>query len=122
MCENIHQKMKSCVGSWNVGVETSHYLLLLLSFRYNISTSIKRCGKPDFGHPHISLIDRLQLRIQQIYNVLVWPNHTNILQFKPVENFASIGIGELNYSNLFTEKGEPDKRIKKAILDSWQKR
>ena len=83
-CENVHQKMKSCVGSWNIGVKTSHYLLLLLSFRYNISTSIKRYGKPDFFHPHISLIDRLQPRIQQTYVVLVWPKHTNILQFKPI--------------------------------------
>ena len=40
-CENVHQKMKSCVGPWFVGIETGHYLLLLLSFRYNISTSIK---------------------------------------------------------------------------------
>lgn len=31
-CENFHQKMRSCIGPWVVSVETSHYLLLLLSF------------------------------------------------------------------------------------------
>ena len=58
------------------------------------------------------MIDRIQIRIQQIYNIIAWKNHINILQFKSVQNFDSIGIGELKYSEQFVEKGEVDERIR----------
>ena len=29
--ENVHQKMKSSVGAWNVGAEIGHHILVLLS-------------------------------------------------------------------------------------------
>ena len=63
--------MKSSIGAWNVGAEVGHYILVLLSYRYNISTSISRCGCINFGMPYMHIIDRLQIRVQQIYNILI---------------------------------------------------
>ena len=57
-CDNVHQKMKTRVSPWIIGVETSHYLLLLLRFRPNISTSINR-GEKNVGHTYLHLMDRM---------------------------------------------------------------
>ena len=110
--ENMHQKMKGTIGFWTVGAEIGYYLLVLLSYRYNISTGIKRYGDINFGNPYLHIIDRIQIRVQQIYDVLIFENYQNISLKIGDNNFVSVGIGELNYSDLYVTKGEPDERIK----------
>jgi hypothetical protein len=52
--------------------KTGHYLLVLISYRFNVSTRVNRLGRHDFGHPYLHLIDRLQDRYQQeLFNILM---------------------------------------------------
>ena len=109
--ENMHQQMKSSIGAWNVGAEIGHHILVLLSCRYNISASISRCGNIDFGMPCMCIIDRLQMWVQQIHNVIVWKNYRNLTLSLSNNSFVSVGIGELHYPEIFVSKGTPDSRI-----------
>jgi len=104
--ENVHQKMHVSVGPWGIGPRSGHYILLDLCFRYNVNAGIARCGDHDFGHPWLYFIDRIQDRVQKIWNLLIYPNHTNILAFKPTE-FVAVGIGPLSYDLKYVDTGEP---------------
>ena len=109
-CENVHHKMKACIGAWTVGPKVAHFILLLLSFRYNISTEVNRNAGINHGHSDLHYIDRLQNRILQIYGATIYPNHKNISNFHAID-FISVGIGPLHYSSMFVEQGEPDERL-----------
>ena len=58
--ENFHQKMDTAIGTWHIGARTAHNLLVLLAFRYNVTTMINRCGAYNFGHYELNLVDRIQ--------------------------------------------------------------
>ena len=103
--------MKPAIGYWNVGAEIGHYILVLLSYRYNVSAGIKRSGDTNFGHPYLHIIDRIQIRIQQIYDVLVYENYLNLSLQLSNESFTSVGLRELHYPELYVAKGEPYARI-----------
>jgi hypothetical protein len=96
--ENIHQKMRVAFGPWGVGAQTGHFLLLLISYRHNVNTGIRRCNEHNFGHPWLYFEDRIQMRVQEIFNVNIYPRHTNLAQFKGVDGFVAVGIGPLNYN------------------------
>ena len=102
--------MKSGLGPWAIEPKTAHYLLLLISFHYNISSRISRCGAYNFGHFESYLNDRIQIRIRQIFNVIVFPRHMNLLEMKP-SNLVSVGIGPLCYGDDFVELGEPHESL-----------
>ena len=110
-CENLHQKMKSAIGYWNVGAEIGHYILVLLSYRYNVSAGIKRSGDTNFGHPYLHIIDRIQIRMQQIYDVLVYENYLNLSLQLSNESFTSVGIEELHCPEMYVAKGKTDSRM-----------
>ena len=103
--------MKAAVGPWGIGAQAAHYLLILLCYRYNMSTLITRAGAYDFGHCEHYLIDRIQIRVREIFNVLIYPRHKNIMEFEGNEDFVAVGIGPLCYSEDFVTKGEPDERL-----------
>jgi hypothetical protein len=105
--ENVHQKMKVAIGPWGIGARAAHYLLLLLCFRYNVSSNIRRRGHHNFGHFELDLIDRIQIRIREIYNVQIYPLHQNLMEFKGT-NLISVGIGPLSYDENYVEVGVPD--------------
>ena len=73
--ENVHHKIKSTIGFLTVGAEIGHYMLGLISHRHIISSGIKRWGDNNFGHPCLHVIDRIQIRILKIYDVLVFENY-----------------------------------------------
>ena len=106
--ENVHQKMRVAFGPWSIGAQSGHYLLQLVSLRYNVSTGIRRCNEPDFGHPWLQFIDRIDNRLQEIYGRSIFMRHINLSQFRHVENFVSVGIGPLFYDERFVTKGEPN--------------
>jgi len=56
-----YQKMKVAFGPHGVGAEVGHYLLLLVTYKFNISTGIRRLGRPDFGTFRLDIIDRIQM-------------------------------------------------------------
>ncbi len=57
--------------------------------------------------PYHDIIDRIQVRYQQLWNYDVFPNHVNQSLFKPVKGFVSVGVRELNYDGQYVEKGDP---------------
>ena len=101
--ENLHNKMNNAVGNWGIGARTAHMLLVLLCYRYNVSGNIRRCGGHNFGHSELYLIDRIQKRVQELYNVLIWPKHKNVMDFKGKPNFISVGIGPLCFDEKYVE-------------------
>jgi len=104
--------MQVALPPWGISPQTAHWLLVCLSYRYNVNAGIKRRGKHDFGHPWHYLIDRIQIRIQEIYNVVVFPSHENALQFDSIEDFVAVGIGPLSYSADYVTTGEPHPSLK----------
>ena len=110
--KNIHQKMSIAVGSWGVGAEVSHYLLVLLCYRYNVQTGIRRYSKTNFNHPYLQYIDRIQRIINELYNIEIYTNHINISMFKAKEDFVSVGIGPLSYSDKYLKFGNPKEILK----------
>lgn len=109
--ENIHQKMKVAIGPWGIGARSAHYLLVLLIHRYNVASNIRRRGHHNFGHCELWLIDRIQIRIREIYNVLIYPRHPNVMEFKPID-MVSVGIAPLSYDADFVDKGPPDPKLR----------
>ena len=99
--ENLHQKMKIAFGTRSYGAEVGHFLLLLVSYRYNLTTGYRRDGKYNFGMSRLDIIDRIQIWNEQIFNVNIFPSHENSFQFKPIEDFIAVGIGPLNYKKEF---------------------
>jgi len=109
--ENFHQKMHVAAGPFGIGVEMSHYLHVILAYKYLVSAGINRCGQPDFGHDDLHLEDRIQTRILEIWGVLLFSNRINVSQFKPLE-FVSWGLGPLTFDPRYVEKGPPARHLK----------
>ena len=94
--ENLHQKMKMAIGPWGVGARTGHMLLVLTCFRNNENSKVRRCGAYDFGHCELHLIDRIQNRLKDVFNILVWPRHNkNMSYFQGKKNYVSVGIATM---------------------------
>lgn len=104
--ENLHQKMKSVFGNYCVGAQAGHYLLVLTSYRYNINVGIARRDEQDFGHPWHFLVDRIQIRTQQIYGFNLYPQHKNVQLAPSVPGHVAVGIGPLCYDPDYVDTGE----------------
>jgi hypothetical protein len=96
--------MRAAFGPWGVGPEIGHYLLLLVTFFFNVNTGIRRNGWHDFGMPRLHYIDRIQLRCMKLFQFEPFPNHANQELFSPVEDFVAVGIGPLNYDDEYVHK------------------
>ena len=110
--ENFHQKLAIAFGAWSIGAQTGHFLMVLVAYRYNVRTAIRRCNAHDFGHTHLHLIDRLDLLIQDIWGVRLYPRHTNVSLFEGVQDFVSVGITPLSCDDRFVKRGSPDPRLR----------
>jgi hypothetical protein len=110
--ELLHQKMKVAFGPHGVGATVGHFLLLLVTYIFNVNTGVRRKRFHNFGMPYHDLIDRIQIRHLQIFGVDVFPRHNNQALFKPVEGFVAVGIGPLNYHPEFVESGPPHASLK----------
>jgi hypothetical protein len=75
--ELLHQKMKVAFGPHGVGVEVGHFLLLLVTYIFNVNTGVRRTRCHDFGMPWHHIIDRIQIRSIQIFGVDIFPRHEN---------------------------------------------
>eukprot|EP00978_Attheya_sp_CCMP212_P040584 scaffold223105_cov63-Attheya_sp.AAC.1 len=107
--ENLHQKTKMAIGPWGIGARSAHYLMLLLQYRYNVAAGIRRRGYHSFGHLHceLYLIDRIQIRIHEIYNVQIYPDHQNLMEFAST-GLAWVGIVPLSYNVDYANKRLPN--------------
>ena len=113
--ENCHQKMNVATGPFGIGAEMAHMLHVILCYRYHVSAGINRLGESDFGHSELHLEDRIQMRILDIWGVLLFPNRTNVSQFKPLD-FVAWGLGPLSFDPRFVEKGAPADHLKGDLL------
>ena len=77
--ENFHQKMHVAVGPYGIGVESAHYLQVILAYFYNVNAGIRRCDEPDFGHPMLDLEDRIQSRIADIWELLFFRTESTLV-------------------------------------------
>ena len=109
--ENFHQKMHAAAGPFGFGMETGHCLHVLLAYMYNVSAGINRCGEPDFGHADLWYEDRIQSRILEIHGVQLFPNRTNVSEFKWLD-FVAVGIGPLHFDDRFVTTGPPADNLK----------
>lgn len=57
--------------------------------------------------PHHFLIDRIQIRMVQLFGHEIFPNHTNQTLFNPVQGFVAVGVGPLNYDEKCVSSGNP---------------
>jgi hypothetical protein len=105
-CENIHRTMRTAMGSHAMGAEVAHYLLILICHRYNVNLGVRRKARPDFGHIHLPVIDALQIVVQEIYNVLIYPAHYNFSLYEATDDVA-VGIRPLTAFSDFVQQGEP---------------
>ena len=114
--ENIHQKMRVAFGPHGVGAEVGHYLLLLVTYNYNINTGIRRRGFINFGTYRYDTIDRIQIRMMQLFGNDPFPSHTNQALFQPVQGFIAVGVGPLNYDEKYVTTGPPSTNCTGDIL------
>jgi len=114
-CESFHQKLFCGVGPWSLGAKTGHHTFCNITFRYCVAAGVARNGERNFGHTHLYLVDRIQTRTQELFNVDIYPGHVNVLRFKALD-FISVGIGPLSYSTDFVTQGKPHKNLKGDIL------
>ena len=110
--------MRVAFGPHGVGAEVGHYLLLLVSYNYNINTGIRRKGFVNFGMPYYDKIDKIQLRMMQLFGIDIFPTHTNQLLFDPIKDFVAVGVGPLNYDDKYVTKGKPHKELE-GKHDLW---
>ena len=113
--ENFHQKLMAALGPWGVGAQTAHYIMLLVTFRYNVKAGIRRSNEHNFGHPYLQCIDRIQMHYLNIWGIDVFPRHKNLSQFSAVPGYSPVGIGPLHYSGEFVKEGAPHKLLKGDI-------
>jgi hypothetical protein len=99
--------MAGCISGYGIGAEMAHRLLVNLIFRYKINAQVRRLGANNHGHPWMHIIYRIQIRVQEIFNVLIYPRHHNALQFRGVQDFVAVGIGPLTYSSDYATAGDP---------------
>ena len=55
--QKLSSKMRTAIGTWSIGVQSSNNIIHILTFCYNINTGIQQCANHDSGHPWINLID-----------------------------------------------------------------
>lgn len=89
-------------------MKLAHYLMLvLIAFRYNVNTGIRRHSRHNFGQPYLFFIDRIQDRYQQLFNVKLFRRHRNLSHFQPVKDFVAVGVGPLCISEEYVCLGDP---------------
>jgi hypothetical protein len=91
-------------------------LLLLVTYRYNVNTGVRRKGFHNVGMPYHDIIDRIQIRMLQLFGYDVFPQHANQALFDPIAGFVAVGVGPLNYDSKFVEIGPPDPNLKGDML------
>jgi hypothetical protein len=116
--ENMHQKMRVAFGPHGVGAEVGHFLLLIVTYRYNINAGVRRKGFHNFGMPYHDIIDRIQIRYLQLFGSDPFPEHGAVNQalFDPIKDFVAVGVGPLNYDSKFVEHGEPHPNLTGGML------
>jgi hypothetical protein len=108
--------MRVAFGPHGVGAEVGHFLLLIVTYRYNVNRGVHRKGFHNFGMPYHDIIDRIQIPMQQLFGYDIFPQHVNQALFDPIAGFVAVRVGPLNYDSKFVENGPPDPKLKGDML------
>jgi len=103
-------------GWYFIGIEAGHCILVLVSYRFNISTGIRRKNWHDFGMPYLHLVDRVQTRMIQLYDVDPFPRQMHQELTPAFKDIVCVCVGPLNYSDKYVTKGPPDSKLKGNLL------
>jgi hypothetical protein len=79
-----------------------------------VKSQIRRCGAYDFGHYELHVIDRIQNRVKELFNIVVWPRHKNMSYFQGKKDFISVGIGPLCYDSQYVHLSDTPANILKG--------
>jgi hypothetical protein len=114
--ENFHQKLRVAFGPWSIGARTAHFLMRLVASRYNVNTAIRRLNAHVFGHSHLYLVDQIDLLARELYQVVLFPRHSNALLFNAVPSVTSVGIAPLRHESSLVVSGAPHPSLKGDLL------
>jgi hypothetical protein len=104
--ELYHRFFSLAFGPATMGPEMGHYLMLLVSYRFNISTGIARCNEYDFGHPWLEYIDRIQIRHIQLFGWNLFPRHKNLLLVETDPDFIVVGFGSISLDDRYVQPSD----------------
>ncbi len=86
--------------------------MVLVVNQFNVRTGICHCNDHNFGHCYLHLIDRIDQLHCELYGVVLFPRHKNVLFFEPTD-FQPIGIAPLMIEGTnFVRRGAPHKKLK----------
>jgi len=110
--ENFHQKLMTALGPYSVGAQTAHFIMVQVTFRFDVNSGIRRLDEHNFGHPYLMVIDRIKSSYLRIMGIDIFPKHLNLEEFAAIEDYFAVGIGPLGLSEKFIEPGEPHHLLK----------
>jgi hypothetical protein len=102
--ELYHRFLMLAIGPTTYGPEVAHYLMVLVTARFNVNTGVARLNDYDFGHPWHEFIDRIQIRHMQVYGCNIFPKYKNLSLTETVPDFVAVGFGPVSFD---TDSVEP---------------
>jgi hypothetical protein len=114
--ELYHRFLSLAFGPSIMGPEMGHYLMLLVSYRFNISTGVARCNEYDFGHPRLEYVDRIQIRHMQLFGWNLFPRQQNLLLVETDPDFIAVGFGPISLDERYVQPSDaPADHLKVSI-------
>jgi hypothetical protein len=104
--ELYHRFLMLAIGPTIYGPEIAHYLMVLVTTRFNVNTGVVRCGDYDFGHPWHEFIDRIQIRHMQLFGCNIFPKHKNLTLTETVPGFVAVGFGPVSFDEDYVDLSE----------------
>jgi hypothetical protein len=104
--ELYHRFLMLAIGPTIYGPEIAHYLMVLVTARFNVNTGVVRCGEYDFGHPWHEFIDRIHIRHMQLFGCNIFPKHKNLLLTETVPDIVAVGFGPVSFDTDYVEPSD----------------
>jgi hypothetical protein len=104
--ELYHRFLMLAIGPTIYGPELAHYLMVLVTTRFNVNTGVVRCGEYNFGHPWHEFIDRIQIRHMQLFGCNIFPKHKNLVLTETVPDFVAVGFGPVSFNMDYVEPSD----------------
>jgi hypothetical protein len=104
--ELYHRFLMLVIGPTIYGPEVAHYLMVLVTARFNVNTGVARCNEYDFGHPWHEFIDRIQIRHMQLHGCNIFPKYKNLSLTETVPDFVAVGFGPVSFDTDYVEPSD----------------
>jgi len=101
------------IGPTSYGPEAAHYLMALVTTRFNVNTGVVRGDEYNFGHPWHEFIDQLQIRHMQLFGCNIFPKCKNLVLTETVPGIVAVGFGQISFDTEYVEPSdEPHPNLK----------